>query len=116
MSWGSFAGADAAEAANALEEKKGCAIVDSGATVMCSPTLAAEEIQMQRLNHQEPGVPSVNESDRRFRFADGHIDEAQTMVDSRSHQASCQEALCDRLFHHLLSFADVSINETETTV
>ena len=44
-------------------------------------TLAAEGIQMQRLNHQEPGLPSVTESDRRSRFADGHIDEAQQMVD-----------------------------------
>ena len=48
---------------------------------MCSSTLAAEGIQMQRLNHQEPGLPNLTESDRRFRFADGHIDEAQKMVE-----------------------------------
>ena len=35
---------------NGLGETKGCAIIDSGATVMCSSTAAAEEIQMQRLN------------------------------------------------------------------
>ena len=35
---------------------------------------------MQRLNHQEPGLLNAAESDRRFRFADGHIDEAQKMV------------------------------------
>ena len=34
---------------NTLEETTGCAILDSGATVMCSSTGAAEEIQMQRL-------------------------------------------------------------------
>ena len=38
-----------------LEETKGCAILDSGATVMCSSTVAAEEIQMQRLRQNEPG-------------------------------------------------------------
>ena len=31
-------------------EDKGCAIMDSGATVMCSSTLAAGEIQVQRLH------------------------------------------------------------------
>ena len=35
--------------AQALEETKGCAIIDSGATVMCSSTLAAGGIQMQRI-------------------------------------------------------------------
>ena len=37
------------EEANNLAETKGCAIMDSGATVMCSSTSVAEEIQMQRL-------------------------------------------------------------------
>ena len=32
------------EDVNTLEETKGCAILDSGATVMCSYTAAAEEI------------------------------------------------------------------------
>ena len=31
------------EEVNTLEETKGCAILDSGATVMCSSTSAAEE-------------------------------------------------------------------------
>ena len=66
--------------ANTLEETKGCAIMDSGATVMCSSTAAADEIQVQRLRQQEPGEPSVQESDRCFRFADGRTDEAQNMV------------------------------------
>ena len=45
------AAADGDDDVNAmLEETKGCAVMDSGATVMCSSTLAAEEIQMQRLN------------------------------------------------------------------
>ena len=68
------------EDAHALEETKGCAILDSGATVMCSSTVAADEIQVQRLRQQEPGEPSVRESDRCFRFADGRTDEAQSMV------------------------------------
>ena len=68
------------EDANSLEETKGCAILDSGATVMCSSTLAAEEIQLQRLRQNEPGDPKVLESDRCFRFADGRTDEAQNMV------------------------------------
>ena len=41
---------DEDEYINSLEETKGCAILDSGATVMCSLTLAAEEVQMQRLD------------------------------------------------------------------
>ena len=66
---------------NGLEETKGCAIIDSGATIMCSSTVAAEEIQMQRLNQSEPGQPTVSQSDRRFRFADGRVDEAQQVVE-----------------------------------
>ena len=66
---------------NGLEETKGCAILDSGATVMCSSTIVAEEIQMQRLNQSEPGLPTISTSDRRFRFADGSIDEAQKVVE-----------------------------------
>ena len=68
------------EKVNSLEETKGCAILDSGATVMCSSTLAAEEIQLQRLRQNEPGQPKVQESDRCFRFADGRTDAAQNMV------------------------------------
>ena len=64
-----------------LEETRGCAVMDSGATVMCSSTLAAEAIQEQRLNQQEPGVPTVRDSDRRFRLADGGINEANKMVE-----------------------------------
>ena len=48
---------------------------------MCSSTVAAEEIQMQRLRQNKPGDPSVRGSDRCFRFADGHTDEAQKMVE-----------------------------------
>ena len=55
---------------NTLEETNGCAILDSGATVMCSSTVDAEEIQMQRLRQNEPGMPNVQNSDRCFRFAD----------------------------------------------
>ena len=69
------------EEVNGLEETKGCAVLDSGATIMCSSTVAAEEIQMQRLNRQEPGVPTVTDSDRRFRFADGRVDAAQKVVE-----------------------------------
>ena len=69
------------EDVNTLEETKGCAILDSGATVMCSSTAAAEEIQMQRLRHNEPGTPSIKDSDRCFRFADGRTDDAQKMVE-----------------------------------
>ena len=66
---------------NGLEETKGCAILDSGATVMCSSAVVAEEIQMQRINQSEPGLPTVATSDRRFRFADGRVDEAQAVVE-----------------------------------
>ena len=66
---------------NGLEETRGCAILDSGATVMCSSTVAAEEIQLQRINQSEPGLPTVSASDRRFRFADGRVDEAQQVVE-----------------------------------
>ena len=55
--------------------------MDSGATINCSSTTAAEEIQTQRLNHQEPGLPVISQSDRRFRFADGRVDEAQKVVE-----------------------------------
>ena len=37
---------------NGSEETKGCAILDSGATVMCSSTIAAGELQTQRLNRK----------------------------------------------------------------
>ena len=70
-----------AEDINGLEETKGCAIIDSGATVMCSSTIVAEEIQMQRINQSEPGLPIVSTSDRRFKFVDGRIDEAQKVVE-----------------------------------
>ena len=69
------------EDVNGLEETKGCAIIDSGATVMCSSTAAAEEIQMQRLNQSEPGLPTVSTSDLRFKFADGRVDEAGKVVE-----------------------------------
>ena len=69
------------EEVNGLEETKGCAVLDSGATIMCSSTVAAEEIQLQRLNREEPGVPTVTDSDRRFRFADGRVDAAQKVVE-----------------------------------
>ena len=69
------------EDVNGLEETKGCAIIDSGATIMCSSTVAAEEIQMQHINQSEPGQPTISQSDRRFRFADGRVDEAQQVVE-----------------------------------
>ena len=64
-----------------LEETKGCAVMDSGATVMCSSTLAAEEIQMQRINREELGTPTVRDSDRRFRLADGRFNDSNKMVE-----------------------------------
>ena len=70
-----------AEDVNTLDETKGCAILDSGATVMCSSTAAAEEIQMQRLRQSEPGTQIINDSDRCVRFADGRTYEAQKMVE-----------------------------------
>ena len=36
---------------------------------------------MQRLNQYEPGLPAVSTSDRRFRFADGRVDEARKVVE-----------------------------------
>ena len=36
---------------------------------------------MQRLNQSEPGLPTVSNSDRRVRFADGSVDEAQKVVE-----------------------------------
>ena len=64
-----------------LEETKGCAVMDSGATVMCSSTLAAAEIQMQRISREEPGAPTVRDSDRRFRLADGRFNDSNKMVE-----------------------------------
>ena len=49
-----------------LEETRVCVVMDSGATVMCSSTLVAEEIQMQRIHREEPGTPTIRDSDRRF--------------------------------------------------
>lgn len=68
------------EMVNTLEETRGCAILDSGATTMCSSSAAAEEIQLQRLRQNEPGDPKVSGSDRCFRFADKRTDAAQKMV------------------------------------
>ena len=35
---------------------------------------------MPRLDRKEPGLPTVSDSDRRFRFANGRVDEAQQLV------------------------------------
>ena len=48
---------------------------------MCSSTVAAKELQMQRLNQAEPGQPTVSKSDRRVRVADGRVAEAQNVVE-----------------------------------
>ncbi len=48
---------------------------------MCSSTVAAEEIQVQRLRQEEPGSPSIRSSDRCFRFADGRTNAAQNMIE-----------------------------------
>ena len=69
------------EDVHTLEETKGCAILDSGATVMCSSTAAAEEIQLQRLRQHELGDPKALGSDRCCKFVDGRTDEAQKMVE-----------------------------------
>ena len=66
-----FPASNDAEDVNGLEETRGYAVLDSGATVMCSSTIAAEAIQQQCINQSEPGEPTVAESDRRFKFADG---------------------------------------------
>ena len=55
--------------------------MDSGATVMCSSILGAEEIQMQRINREEPGTPTIRDSDRRFRLADGSFNDSSKMVE-----------------------------------
>ena len=70
-----------AEDTNHLQETKGCAILDSGATMTCSSTVAAEEIQVQRLRQNEPGMPVVGDSDRVFKFADGRTDESRKTVE-----------------------------------
>ena len=41
-----------AEDTHHLQETNGCAILDSGATMACSSTVAAEEIQVQRLRQK----------------------------------------------------------------
>ena len=74
-------GSQETEDVNGLEETRGCAVLDSGATVMCSSTIAAEAIQQQRMDRAEPGEPTVSESDRRFKFADGRVDEAGKVVE-----------------------------------
>ena len=54
--------AEMEEDIHGLEKTKGCAIWDSGATVMCSSTIAAEENQMQILRQNEEGKPTVSSS------------------------------------------------------
>ena len=49
--------AAAEEDADALEEASGCAILDSGATVMCSSTLAADIIKCNVCIRTDPGFP-----------------------------------------------------------
>ena len=73
-----------------LEETRGCAVMDSGATVMCSSTLAAEEIQMQRINREELGTPTIRDSDRRFRLADGRFNDSSKMVEQPITAGCCQ--------------------------
>ena len=76
-------GSNDTEDMHGLEETKGCAVLDSGATAMCSSTTVAEEIQSQRLNQQEPGLPTVSTSDRHCCFADGRVAEAQQVVEQQ---------------------------------
>ena len=47
----------------------------------CSSTVAAEEIQVQRLRQNEPGMPVIGNSDRVFKFADGRTDESRKTVE-----------------------------------
>ena len=54
----------------------GCAILDSGASTGVTSIPAADELQRQRLNANEPGIPTVSPSDRRFRFGDGNSEPA----------------------------------------
>ena len=81
MEPGSASGSPNTEDVNGLEETRGCAVLDSGATVMCSSTVAAETSQQQRIDRAEPGEPTVSESDRRFKFVDGRVDEAGKVVE-----------------------------------
>ena len=54
----------------------GCAILDSGTSTSVTSLPAADELQRQRLNAQEPGQPTVSPSDRRFKFGDGNSEAA----------------------------------------
>ena len=68
--------------------------MDSGATVMCSSTLAAEEIQMQSVHQEELGLPTVRDSGRRFRLVDGRINEADKWLSNPLLLDCCQE-ICE---------------------
>ena len=83
------AGSYSLEDVNGLEETKGCAVLDPGATINCSSTTAAEEIHTQHLNRQEPGLPVISQSDRRFRCVDGRVDESQKVREIKKAELLC---------------------------
>ena len=62
---------DQEEQANVVRHS-GCAILESGASTGVTSLPAADELQRQRLNAHEPGLPTVSPADRRFRFGDGN--------------------------------------------
>ena len=56
------------------DEEAACSVfLGSGGTSRRSSLIAAEGKQEQRLRPNMPSVPCVNDSSRRFRFADGRI-------------------------------------------
>ena len=54
----------------------GCAIFNSGASTGVTSIPAADELQRQRLSANEPVIPTVSPSDRRFRLGDDNSEPA----------------------------------------
>ena len=63
------------------EHFKGCAILDSGATSGVSSLAAADDIQMQRMERNEPGISTLSKSGKRFKFGDGGASEIKNKID-----------------------------------
>ena len=54
------------------ERTSGCLIIDPGASSGFSSIAAAEQIQVQRVCANEPGLPQIVHSDKSFKLADGN--------------------------------------------
>ena len=54
------------------ERISGCFIIDPGASSGFSSIAAAEQIQVQRVCANEPGLPQIVDSDKSFKLADGN--------------------------------------------